>query len=336
MPFPRQVTLLLLALTLAFAASACGASTESAPAEIRVAHFANITHIQPLVGLKRGDFQQEMGGITIRPIVFNAGPALIEALFAGDVDIGYVGPSPAVNGYRQSGGQALRIVAGAVSGGAAFVVRPDAGITTPADLAGKKLASPQIGNTQDVALRHYLGLHGLKTKEQGGNVEIVNLSNADIFTLFKRKEVHGAWVPEPWASRLIVDAGGHLLVDEASLWPEGTFATTVVVVRKEFLDKHPDLVDRWLRAHVHVTEWVNANQPEAKAVIREELLRLTGASLSDPVVDQAFSRIKPVDDPMEAVVKTQAEHAFALGYLGDKAPDLVNLFDQSPLQRVKG
>ena len=212
---------------------------------IRVAYFANLTHSQVLIGLARGDFQRARGpNVTIQTAVFNAGPSVIEALFANQIDLAYIGPNPAINGYVQSKGAALRIVAGATSGGAALVVRPGANIKTAADLAGKRIASPQLGNTQDVALRNYIIANGLQTKEQGGTVEVIPTDNTLILDLFKLGQIDGAWEPEPWASRLIVEAGGQLLVDERTLWTatHGDFVTAHIIVSTQFLKDHPDVV----------------------------------------------------------------------------------------------
>ncbi len=185
-----------------------------------------------------------------------AGPAEIEALFANEIDLGYVGPSPAINGYVKSHGQALRIIAGAASGGAEFIVRPGANIKSPSDLSGKKLATPQLGGTQDVSLRYYLQQHGLHPADKGGTVQIVPTDNPNILTLFKQGKIDGAWVPEPWATRLIVEGKGQLFVDERSLWPNGKFVTTEVIVRKAFLDQHPDVVNTFLKAHVDTIQYI--------------------------------------------------------------------------------
>ena len=333
---------LLLVLALSFAAcsspapagTATGSTKAPPPKEVRVAYFANLTHIQPLVGMQRGTFQQELGTVVVKPTVFNAGPAEIEAIFAGSIDIGYIGPSPAVNGYIKSNRAALRVVAGAMSGGASLVVRPDAGITTPESLKGKRLASPQLGNTQDVALRYYLKDHGLKTVDEGGDVRVINISNSDILTLFQRKEVDGAWVPEPWVARLVNEAGGKLFLDERDLWPNGRFATTVVVVRKDFLDKYPDVVSQWLKAHVEVSQWIKDHPEEAKAVVSEELKKLTGATLPPEVLMQSLGRMSVETDPMVDSIKIGAEHSHALGFLGTQKLDLGDLYDSRPLEAV--
>ncbi len=325
------VVALSLALLVALLATACGGSSSSAPRDtatsIRVAFFPNVTNAQPIVGLKQGLFQQELGSVRIDTKQFNAGPAEVEALFAGEVDIGYIGPSPATTGYVQSQGDALRIVAGSSSGGASFVVRADAGINGPQDLHGKRVASPQLGNTQDIALRVYLKAQGLKRDDEGGDVKVTPLANSDIFNLFQKKNLDAAWVPEPWATRLVREANGRILFDERTLWPNGQFATTVVIVRRAFLEQNPGLVKKWLIGQVKTTQWLNANKPEAQAVLKQELDRLTGAANSPEGIADAFSRTDFTYDPLETTVQKAAQSAKNLGFLkGDiKLDNLVQL-----------
>src|SRR6266852_7514405 len=215
--FSSIITLLMLLLL-----ASCGSqspTTSSGQLIVRLGYFPNLTHAVALVGVERGIFQNALGSnVKLETKTFNAGPALIEALFAGDIDIGYVGPSPAINGYVKSHGEALRIIAGAASGGALFIVRPGANIQSPQDLSGKRIATPQLGGTQDVALRYYLQQHGLKTTDKGGTVQVLPTDNANILTLFKTGAIDGAWVPEPWATRLVVEGHGQVFVDERSLW----------------------------------------------------------------------------------------------------------------------
>src|SRR5918911_991441 len=209
---------------------------------LRIGYFPNINHAQPLIGLGDGDFQKALGkNVNVQTTVFNAGPSAIEALLAKKVDVTYVGPNPAVNGYVVSEGKDLKIIAGASSGGASFVVRNDAGINSPKDFAGKKFASPQLGNTQDISLRSYLIKNGFKTTDQDGNVAVVDVANPDILTLFLKKQLDGAWVPEPWATRLVKEGNGRIFVDERDLWPpEGKFVTAHIIVRPEYLRDNPD------------------------------------------------------------------------------------------------
>ena len=275
-PWLARLYLSLAMATLLAGLAACAPPTESIT-PVRVGYFPNLTHSQALIGLARGDFERALGSTArIDAKAFNAGPSVIEALFAGEIDLAYIGPNPAINGFVRSGGEALRVIAGATSGGAAFIVRPQAGIESPADLDGKRLASPQLGNTQDVALRAYLADHGLSTTESGGTVQIIPTANPQILDLFRRGEIDGAWVPEPWATRLMVEAGGQLFLDERDLWPDGEFTTALVIARTAFLETHPDLVRAWLEAHVEITLWEQAHPDEAKRLANESDRRPDG------------------------------------------------------------
>ena len=302
---------------------------------IRLAYFPNVTHAAALVGVGRGTFQQRLGNAAaLETRTFSAGPALIEALFAGEVDVGYVGPSPAVNGYVKSKGQALRVVAGASSGGALFVVRPAAGIHQPADLTGKRFATPQLGGTQDVALRHYLQQHGLAPADRGGTVQIIPTQPADAFTLFMRGEIDGAWMAEPWVSRLLVEGDGVVFVDERDQWPGRRFATTVVVARTAFLDAHPEVVRRMLEAHVESVDWINENPDEAAQIVNAEVERITSKGLPAAVVARALRNTDIVTEPLPETIQKAADAAFALGFLGDQKPDLTGLYALAPLGEV--
>jgi NitT/TauT family transport system substrate-binding protein len=301
---------------------------------IRVGYFPNLTHAQALVGLARGDFARTLeAGAIIEETVFNAGPSVIEAVLAKRIDLAYVGPNPAINGYVQSHGEALRIVAGATSAGAALVVLADAGITSPSDLAGKRLATPQLGNTQDVALRAYLAAHGLRTREKGGDVEVIPTPNPQIIDLIRQKQIHGAWVPEPWASRLVVEAGCAVLVDERELWPQGDFVTAHVIVSKAYLDAHSGVVKRWLDAHVAVTQWLVAHPAEAQSLVNRQIEKLTGKGLSAEVLARSWSAMRPTWDPIAASLVECANAAHAAGFLREN-PDLSGIYDLTLLNEV--
>ncbi len=302
---------------------------------IRAGHFPNLTHGQAVLGRANGAFEKELGsGARVQWRAFNAGPSVIEALFAGEIDLAYIGPSPAITAYLRSNGEALRVVAGATSGGAALVVRKDAGIQKPEDFHGKKVASPQFGNTQDIALREWLSKHGLKPRERGGDVQITPIANPDQLTLFLQKQLDAAWAPEPWAARLIHEAGGKLLVDERDEWPNRQFASALVIVSKKFLDQHPELVKRWLSTHVDLTTWINKNKAEAKRQINVEIAKETGKALPDGVLDDAFSRLDVTVDPIRSSVQLSAQHAADLGLFGGKKPDVNGLFDLRLLNQV--
>src|ERR1700756_4714034 len=302
---------------------------------VRVGAFPNITHPQAMVGKANGTFEKAMGpNVKIEWKSFNAGPSAIEALFAGAIDMTYIGPNPTISGYVRSGGEALRVVAGASSGGAALVVRNDSGILKAADFHGKKVASPQLGNTQDVALRAWLRTNGLKTTDKGGDVQVIPLANPDQLTLFLKKDLDAAWAPEPWATRLIREGNGRLFLDERTLWPNGQFVCANLIVSSKFLKEHPEAVKSWLRAHVELTDWINGHLPEAKKLLNQQIQKETGKALPDAVLDEAFGRLQVTYDPLRASLLTSAKSAFDAGFLGRQMPDLTNLYDLSLLNQV--
>lgn len=302
---------------------------------VHVGAFPNITHPQAMVGKSNGWFDKAMGPqVKIEWKSFNAGPSAMEALFAGAIDMTYIGPNPAISGYVRSNGEALRIMAGATSGGAALVVRKDSGIQKPEDFHGKRIASPQMGNTQDVALRAWLIGHGMKSTDKGGDVQVIPLANPDQLTLFLKKDLDGAWAPEPWATRLIQEGNGRLFLDERTLWPNGDFITAHLIVRTKFLKEHPDLVKNWIRAHVELTEWINGHLPEAKKLLNQQIAKETGKALPDPVLEEAFGRMRATYDPLRASLLIAAKSAFEAGFLGRQMPDLSNLYDLTLLNQV--
>ena len=303
-------------LVLAVALAGCGEGPEGgAPPAVRLGYFANVTHAPVLLGLEQGFFAEALGKqVTLEPRAFNAGPEAVEALFSGALDITYIGPNPAINAFAQSGGEAIRIVAGATSGGAALVVQP--GITQPSDLVGKKLATPQLGNTQDVALRFWLKQQGLATNlEGGGDVSVRPQANAQTLETFRAGEIQGAWVPEPWATRLVLEGGGALLVDERSLWPDGRFVTTHLIVSTKFLAQHPDLVAAVLRAHVRAVDFVNAEPAQARAIVNAGIAKRIGKGLPDAVMERAWASLTFTVDPLAASLRKSAEDATAVGLL---------------------
>ena len=325
-------TLASIVIGLLLACTPCWAQSAIS---IRVGAFPNITHSQAMVGKATGAFEKAMGpGVKIDWKSFNAGPAAIEALFAGAIDMTYIGPNPTITGYVRSNGEALRVVAGASSGGAALVVRNDSGIQSAADFHGKKIASPQLGNTQDVALRSWMKANGLKSRDKGGDVQIIPLANPDQLTLFLKKELDAAWAPEPWATRLIREGNGRLFLDERTLWPNGQFVCANLIVSVKFLKEHPDLVKSWLRAHVELTDWINGHLPEAKTILNQQIQKETGKALPQGLLDEAFGRMQVTYDPLRASLLTSAKSAFEAGFLGRQMPDLSNLYDLSLLNQV--
>ncbi len=315
--------------------AACSAVSSFAQTAIRVGAFPNITHAQAMVGKANGWFDKAMGPqVKVQWTSFNAGPAAIEALFGGAIDMTYVGPNPAINGYVRSNGEAVRVVAGAASGGASLIVRNDSGIQKPEDFHGKRVASPQFGNTQDVALRNWLKSHGMKTSDKGGDVQIIPLANPDQLTLFLKKDLDAAWAPEPWATRLIHDGNGRLFVDERTLWPNGQFVIGLLVVNTKFLKDHPDLVKTWIRANVELTDWINGHPAEAKKLLNQQIQAETGKALPPAVLEEAFARMQVTYDPLRAAMMTAARQAFDAGFLGRQMPDLSALYDLTLLNQV--
>ena len=324
---------LLQALLLALVTSA-GLSAQN-PVVVRAGHFPNITHSQAVISRANGWFDKALAPqAKIDWKIFNAGPSAIEAIFASQLDLAYIGPNPAISGYVRSQGQALKIVAGATSGGAALIVRGDARIQKPEDFHGKKVASPQLGNTQDVALRDWLLKHGMRPTEKGGDVQVIPIANADQLTLFAKKEIDAAWAPEPWASRLVHEAGGRVFLDERTLWPGGKFVTTQLIVSTKFLREHRDIVKRWVRAHVELTDWINANLPEAKRTLNQEIAKETGKALPAKVLEDSFSRLEITYDPIRASLLSSAKAAFDAGFLGRQQPNLNGIYDLTILNEV--
>lgn len=327
----RNILLPTLAIGATVFSGALHAALAAPPVKIRVGHFPNITHAQPLIAQTNGWFSKALQpDAVVEWKMFNAGPAEIQALFANELDLAYIGPGPAINGYVKSKGKLPIVIAGAADGGAALVVRPEAGIHSPADFRGKRIATPQIGNTQDIALRGWLKQHGLAPKEKGGDVNVVPFANPDQLTLFRQGQIDGAWAPEPWAARLVHEGGGTIFLDERELWKDltgGKFATTVLVAHPKFLQTHPELVRRWVAAHVELTTWITAHSDAAKSLVNAELKRITGKPLPPAVLDSAWSRVRFTSDPIKASIAQSARWAFEQGHLGRKEPDLSGLID---------
>jgi sulfonate transport system substrate-binding protein len=304
---------------------------------LRIGYFPNINHAQAVIGLGNGDFQKALGNsITVQPFLFNAGPSAIEALLAKRVDVTYVGPNPAINGYVVSDGKDLRIISGAASGGAVFVVRNDSGIKSPKDFAGKKFASPQLGNTQDIALRKYLLDNGYKTTDNGGNVTVTPVANPDILTLFLKKQLDGAWVPEPWGARLVKEANGRIFLDERTLWSDGKFVTANIAASTDYLKNNPDVIEKLLAAHVNETIWMNNHKDDAIKAFNTELKKLTGKTIAEDELRQAWSRMDFTYDPLKISLFQSANSAYDLGFLakGKPHPDLSGIFDLTILDQV--
>jgi len=328
----RKWLLLFLAILLA---AGCTRQGSSAPPslplkELRLGYMANLTHAQAILGMHSGSFERAVG-VPIVTHLFPSGSAAMQALFAGELDLLYVGPGPATNGFLRSKGEALRVIAGAASGGAVFVLREG---LDPRDLRGLRLATPGLANTQDIALRSLLAENEWRTRERGGDVTVTPMAPAEMISLFARNQIDGAWVAEPWGSRLIQEAGGVLAYDERDLWPDRTFATTLLVARPDILAANRREVTAFLAVHIALTQWIQSNPDQAREQLQEALAALQGKPLPAELVAEALGRIDFRSDPMIDSVEEQARRAFDLGFLGARPPDLTGMFDLSLLQEV--
>ncbi|MCX4547093.1 aliphatic sulfonate ABC transporter substrate-binding protein [Streptomyces sp. NBC_01565] len=300
--------------------------------EVRIGYFPNLTHATALVGIQEGLIAKELGSTAIKAQTFNAGPSEIEALNGGSLDIGFIGPSPSINGYVKSKGSNLRIVSGSASGGVKLVVNPDK-IKTLDDVKGKKIATPQKGNTQDVAFLNWISEKGWKVDPESGkgDVSVVRTDNKVTPDAFKQGSIDGAWVPEPTASKLVSD-GGKVLLDETDLWPDKKFVITNVIVSQKFLKEHPDVVEAVLSGTVKTNEWINANPDKAKASANAALKTLSGKELDAKVIDPAWPSIAITDDPLAATLKTQSEWAVKAKLI--EQPELAGIYDLTLLNKV--
>jgi NitT/TauT family transport system substrate-binding protein len=340
----RRTLAVLAVAPLVLAAAACGgaeaaddgdtgsSSSGGVADELRLGYFANVTHAPAVIGVQEGLFEEELGDTKLTTQVFNAGPDVVEAVFAGALDASYIGPSPTINAYGQSDGDAVRIIAGAASGGAQLVVRE--GIDSPEDLEGTTIASPQLGNTQDVALRTWLTEESLENSiEGGGDVTVAPTPNADTLALFQSGELDGAWLPEPWASRQVIDAGAHVLVDEADLWPEGEFTTTHLIVRTEFLEEYPETVAALLRGHVAAVQFANDDAAAAKESVNAGLEAAGSSALDADIIDRAWENLTVTYDPIASALEQSAQDGFDAGTT-ESLVDLAGIYDLRPLNAV--
>ena len=294
--------------------------------KIRVAFFPNVGHVVPIVGMEKEIFAQGLGNDTkIETKLFDSGPQVIESLFSKSIDIAYVGPVPAINGFLKSEKE-IKILAGAASGGASFIVHPNSNINSVEDFAGKKIATPQIGNTQDVSLRHYISENGLKSIDKGGSVVVLNIANPDIHTLFVKGEIDAAWVPEPWATILVEEQGGKRLFFEEQLWQNQEFASVVLVARSDYVKNNPEIIQAWLDSHVKTVNQINSNSKETVIIFNQFMEDTLGQSLPESIVEQSLSNIEITSDPIADSIYTFAERANSLGYLGRNGYDISEIF----------
>ena len=309
----RNVFLLVVTLALT---TGCDRKPGAA-APVRIGYFRNVTHAQAVLGVDSGDFAKAVGPVETK--TFNAGPELIEALFAGQIDVGYVGPGPVITAYARSHGKGIRVISGAAADGVVIVARRESGIRTLADLKGRKVATPQHGNTQDIAARHYL----TATLGQVDTNNVLPIPNADQAATMARGAVDAAWVPEPWGA-VLLKSGGTLVGQEKDLWPDKTFALTVVVTTPEFLAAHGDVVAKLLAVHHDWTAKLAADPGKYAGPLDDALAKLTGKHLGADVVGEALSRVKFTEDPSPSTFEANATWAVDLGFARDK-PDLADL-----------
>jgi NitT/TauT family transport system substrate-binding protein len=305
-------------------AKANGSGASAAwPKQVRLGYFANLTHAQAVLGVESGEFAKAVGPAEFKTKVFNAGPSLMEALAAGEIDIGYVGPGPVLNSNDKSHGEAVRVVSGCAANGVAIVARKDSGIKTVKDLTGKRIASPQHGNTQDIAARRYV-VAELGQKEHNN---VIPVPNAEQAALMQRGEIDAAWVPEPWGARLIADTGAQLVGEEKDLWPGGQFSLTVVVTTPEFLKAHRDVVERVLGVHRQWTQRLREDSGGQLPMLGDALAKLSnGKRLPADVVKSALSRVVFTDDPMPKTFATMGQWTYELKF-AQRPPKLDQLFE---------
>jgi NitT/TauT family transport system substrate-binding protein len=335
----RRFDPLVIVLLAAVALSSCGSGDDESPANasstgtsttIRLGYFPNVTHAPALVAVENGTFTDKLGSdVKLDLKTFNAGNEAVTAILAGALDATFVGPNPAINAFQKTKGD-VQVVSGVASGGAYLVVKPE--ITSAADLIGKKVATPQAGNTQDVALRTWLNDNGANVTKDGGDVTILPQENSVTLTSFTEGTIDGAWVPEPWATRLVDEGGGKVLVDEKTLWPEGKYTTTVLLVTKKFLAEHPDVVENLISAVSDSIELIEAKPAEAQPLVTKEIGDVTGKPLKPELVNTSFEHITFTLDPIISSLQTSADNAKALGFL--ESSDLAGIFDPTLVNKV--
>jgi NitT/TauT family transport system substrate-binding protein len=294
--------------------------------QVRIVYFANISHAVPIIGIENGYFADHLGDTKIKTRIVDSGPEAVEALFANSADLAYVGPAPFVNGYVKSDANGIKLLSGAAYNGASFVIQSNSDISGPADLAGKKIAAPLIGNTQDVSLRNYLAKNGLKPAEKGGNVIIYNIANAEINTLFAKGEIDAAWVPEPTATMLVVNHKGKRLFQEQELWPEKRFPSVILIGRTSYIAEHPEVVQKWLSAQNIAIDWINQNPDKTESTYIKFFKEHTGKNLDKNLVHESFSNIVYDSKVDVESIKIFAQRAYSLGYLGRNGYNLDDIY----------
>jgi NitT/TauT family transport system substrate-binding protein len=318
--------------------SSSSSGTSSSPAAaahvtLRLGFLENITHASALIAIKQGYFTKELGpNVTLKLTPFSTGTEEATALLAGQLDAAYVGPNPAIKAWQTSNGTEISVISGAASGGAELVVKK--GITTPAQLKGQKLATPSLGNTQDVSLRHWLKTKGLtSTSTGGGDVPITPITpNSDAVLAFKSGSIAGGWEPAPYDAEMLAD-GGHVLVNEATLWPQGQFVTTEIIATQSFIKANPTVITDLLKAQIDANNFIAANKTQAETVANAELAAVSGKSLSAAIVAASFDQITFTDDPIAPSLITDASNAVGVGLL-KPVTNLGGIYDLGPLNKL--
>jgi NitT/TauT family transport system substrate-binding protein len=305
-------------------------SPNNGPAEVRIGYFANLTHAQAVLGAASGEFEQAIAPSKLRTKIFNAGPSLVEALLAGEIDVGYVGPGPALNAHARSKGQGIRIIAGAAANGVLIVARPGSGITRIEDLAGKKIATPQHGNTQDIAARHYVQ----EVLHQSDTANILPIANAEQSGMMARGQIDAAWAPEPWGSRLIAESGATLVAEEKDLWPGKEFTLTVVVTTPEFLASHPRQLAALLRVHRNWTARLRSEPAKYLPQLESALAALSGKKLPPGVLTSALGYVRFSDEALPETLEANARWTYELGFL-PKPINQQGLLDLTLLRKLQ-
>lgn len=294
--------------------------------QISLVYFPNVSHIIPIIGIENDIFSDNMEHLNIIIKLFESGPQVIESLFAKSIDVAYVGPGPAINGFIKSDQHMIRIISNAASGGISFISHPDSDISLISDLHGKRIATQQIGNTQDISLRNYLYENELKPVEKGGSVYILNISNSDIYTLFSKNEIDAAWVSEPWATILVKELNGVRLLQEHDLWPEQKFSSVVLITRSDYHNNHQNTIKNIINSHMETINWINANPNKIELIFDEFLYGVMGQSIDRKIIHEALSNITISKEQLNSSIYTFAERAYSLGYLGRQQYNLTGIF----------
>lgn len=326
----RALVFMAMATFLAGTLLYCQREKTGSVPQVRFGYFANLTHAQGVLGVWSGDFARAVAPADLKTQVFNAGPSLIEALLAGEIDVAYVGPGPALNAQVKTHGQGIRVIAGAAENGVLIVARDGSGIKTLDDLRGKRLATPQHGNTQDLAARHFLR----SVLHQTSDDNVLPISNAEQVGMMARGQIDASWAPEPWGSFLVAQDGAHVVGEEKDLWPQKRFTLTVVVTTPQFLASHPDLVEKLLRVHRDWTRRLREDPHKYLPQLDSALFALTGKRLAAGVLASALDHVQFSDEPLPPTFEALAQWSYDLGFVA-QLPSVAGLIDTSMLRKLQ-